>query len=54
LVEFTKLNGGIEYAERRMMDFHQEAQAFIEKEVKSPEIAKALQAYLDFVIQRNN
>ena len=54
LVEFTKLNGGFEYAERRMMDFHQEAQAFIEKEVKSPEIAKALQAYLDFVIQRNN
>ena len=54
LVEFTKLNGGIEYAERRMMDFHQEALAFIEKEVKSPEIAKALQAYLDFVIQRNN
>ena len=54
LVEFTKLNGGIEYAERRMMDFHQEAQAFIEKETKSPEIAKALQAYLDFVIQRNN
>ena len=54
LVEFTKLNGGIEYAERRMMDFHQEAQACIEKEVKSPEIAKALQAYLDFVIQRNN
>lgn len=54
LVEFTKLNGGIEYAERRMMDFHREAQAFIEKETKSPEIAKALQAYLDFVIQRNN
>jgi octaprenyl-diphosphate synthase len=54
LVEFTKLNGGIEYAKLRMMDFHQEAQAFIEKETKSPEIAKALQAYLDFVIQRNN
>ena len=54
LVSFTKENGGIEYAERRMMDFHQEAMAFIEEEVKSPEIAKALQAYLDFVIQRNN
>ena len=54
LVEFTKQNGGIEYAERRMMDFHQAAMSFIEGEVKSPEIAKALQAYLDFVIQRNN
>lgn len=54
LVEFTKQNGGIEYAERRMMDFHQAAMSFIEEEVKSPEIAKALQAYLDFVIQRNN
>lgn len=54
LVEFTKQNGGIEYAERRMMDFHQAAETFIKQDVKSPEIAKALQAYLDFVIQRNN
>ncbi len=54
LVEFTKQNGGIQYAERRMLDFHREAMAFIENEVKSPEIAKAFQAYLDFVIQRNN
>lgn len=54
LVEFTKQNGGIQYAERRMLDFHREAMTFIENEVKSPEIAKAFQAYLDFVIQRNN
>lgn len=54
LVEFTKQNGGIQYAERRMPDFHREATAFIENEVKSPEIAKAFQAYLDFVIQRKN
>lgn len=54
LVEFTKQNGGIQYAERRMLDFHREAMAFIENEVKSPEIAKSFQAYLDFVIQRNN
>ena len=54
LVDFTKQNGGIEYAERKMMDFHQAAKSFIEEEVKSPEIAKAFQAYLDFVIQRNN
>ncbi len=54
LVEFTKQNGGIQYAERRMLDFHREAMTFIENEVKSPEIAKAFQAYLDFVIQRKN
>ena len=54
LVEFTKQNGGIQYAERRMLDFHREAMAFIENEVRSPEIAKAFQAYLDFVIQRKN
>ena len=38
LVEFTKQNGGIQYAERRMLDFHREAMAFIENEVNSPEI----------------
>ena len=27
LVEFTKQNGGIQYAERRMLDFHREAMA---------------------------
>lgn len=54
LVEFTKQNGGIQDAERRMLDFHREAMAFIENEVKKPEIAKAFQAYLDFVIQRKN
>lgn len=54
LVDFTKQNGGIQYAERRMLDFHREAMTFIENEVKSPEIAKAFQAYLDFVIQRKN
>ena len=54
LVEFTKQNGGIQYAERRMLDFHREAMTFIENEVKSPEIAKAFQAYLDFVIQRKS
>ena len=54
LVNFTKDNGGIEYAEQRMMMFHDEAQQFIKSEVDDPEVAAALQAYLDFVIQRNN
>ena len=54
LVQFTKENGGIEYAEKRMLEFHDEAQQFIKSEVNDPEVAVALQAYLDFVIQRNN
>ena len=54
LVNFTKENGGIEYAEQRMMMFHDEAQQFIKSEVDDPEVAAALQAYLDFVIQRNS
>ena len=54
LVQFTKENGGIEYAEKRMLEFHDEAQQFIGSEVNDPEVAVALQAYLDFVIQRNS
>ena len=54
LVQFTKENGGIEYAEKRMLEFDDEAQQFIKSEVNDPEVAVALQAYLDFVIQRNN
>lgn len=52
LVDFTKKNGGIEYAERRMMDFHHEAQTFILDQVHDADIRSALQAYLDFVIER--
>lgn len=52
LVEFTKQNGGIEYAERRMQEFQEEAQGFIETYVSNDAIRTALQAYLDFVVQR--
>lgn len=54
LVDFTKRHGGIEYAERRMRDFHQEGMAFIEQEVKDEEVRTSLRAYLDFVIARNS
>ena len=54
LVKFTKDNGGIEYAEKRMLEFHADALRFIETEVKDSEVAAALRAYLDFVIQRNS
>ena len=52
LVEFTKQQGGIEYAEKRMEDFHREAQKFVDTSVKDPMIAEALAAYLDYVIHR--
>ena len=52
LVEFAKQQGGIEYAERRMWEFHAEAAEFIEKRVDDPAIRAALSAYLDYVIKR--
>ncbi len=52
LVAFTKAHGGIEYAEKRMWEFHAEAMNFIDEEVKDEQIRAALKAYLDFVIER--
>ena len=52
LVEFAKQQGGIEYAEKRMWEFHAEAAEFIEKRVGDPAIKTALNAYLDYVIKR--
>jgi len=52
LVNYTKEHGGIEYAERRMNEIRDDAQKFIEAQIKSDEIHDALTAYLDFVIQR--
>ena len=52
LVEFAKQQGGIEYAEMRMWEFHAEAAEFIEKMVGDPDIRAALSAYLDYVIKR--
>ena len=52
LVEFTKQQGGIEYAEKCMEDYHRKAQQYVDTCVKDPTIATALTAYLDYVIQR--
>ena len=54
LVDYTKRMGGIEYAEKRMWEFHAEAQRFLNERVGQQEIKEALQAYLDFVIKRNS
>lgn len=52
LVRFAKENGGIEYAERRMWDFHADAQRFIDQYVIDENIRISLQTYLDYVIKR--
>ena len=52
LVAFAKENGGIEHAEKRMCELHDECHSFIDKHVKNDSIKAALEAYLDFVIKR--
>lgn len=53
LVEFTKQQGGIEYAEQRMQDFYNQSTVFIDKCVKKVEIRDALITYLDYVMKRH-
>ena len=53
LVEFTKEQGGIEYAEQKMEEFAREAKVFIDCNVKEKAIKDALTAYLEYVIQRS-
>ena len=54
LVTFTKENGGIEYADKRMWDFHRECRQFIDAKVSDPALRCAFEAYLDFVIERKH
>ena len=53
LVEFTKQQGGIEYAEQKMAEFSQLCKNFIVENVKEKAIREALTAYVDYVVQRN-
>ena len=53
LVEFTKNNGGIEYAEQKMLELRQKCMEYIDSESVSEEIRTSLTAYIDYVIQRN-
>lgn len=53
LVEFTKQQGGIKYAEQKMEEIARESLCFIDVYVKEKAIRDALTAYLDYVIQRN-
>ena len=53
LVDFTKNNGGIEYAEQKMLELRHKCMEFIDSESVSEEIRTSLTAYIDYVIQRN-
>ena len=53
LVEFTKQQGGIEYAEQCMSDYHRKALNYIDESVNDAGIRSALIAYLDYVVKRN-
>lgn len=52
LVEFTKRNGGIEYADRKMWEIHAESCRFLDSEVGDADVRRSLRAYLDYVIER--
>ena len=53
LVEFTKQQGGIEYAEQKMDEFAADARKFIDERVKNESLKSSFNTYLDYVIQRN-
>lgn len=54
MVDYAKEQGGIDYAVQRMLFFHGEAQQYLAAHVASPAVRDALQAYLDFMIERNS
>ena len=53
LVDFTKSNGGIEYAERVMAKLHESCNTYISENVTDKDIQNALYNYVEFIIQRN-
>jgi len=53
LVAFTKQQGGIDYAEKKMEDFSILCKNYINENVKSTSIIESLTAYVDYVVQRN-
>lgn len=53
LVEFTKQQGGIEYAERKMAALSHICMEFIVRHVHDSVIRDALTAYVNYVVERN-
>jgi len=54
LVEFTKNNGGIAYAEQKMAECKALTDGFINQYIAQPQLQDALRAYVSFIIDRNN
>ena len=54
LVEFTKNNGGIAYAEQKMAECKALTDEFINQYIAQPQLQDALKAYVSFIIDRNN
>lgn len=52
LVTFTKLHGGIDYAEKRMWELHAESKALLDVDLQDGPVKDSLSAYLDYVIER--
>lgn len=52
LVDYTKSHGGIEYAERRMRELHNEAICLLDS-WQNAEVKEALRGYIDFVVDRD-
>lgn len=52
LVEFTKSNGGIEYAKEKMEELREDCIAYVNAEVNDAELKDSLLAYVDYVIGR--
>ena len=53
LVEFTKQQGGIQYAEQKMQEFSTLCKQYIANHVKEKAISDSLTAYVDYVVERN-
>ena len=53
LVEFTKQQGGIDYAEKKMAEFSQICMQYIDENVTEKSIKDSLTAYVNYVVQRN-
>lgn len=52
LVDYTKSHGGIEYAERRMRELHNEALQLLDAWLNA-EVRESLRGYIDFVVDRD-
>lgn len=52
LVELTKHYGGVEYAEKRMLELHNEAVELLDS-WNNNDVKRALKGYIDFVVDRN-